>query len=319
MLTREQIEQFHEDGYLAVDRLLDYELDIEPVIEEYQRLLDDLAEQWVAEGRLESAYSDLPFEERLVEVYRAGCDYYQAFDIALPNGNIRADTPIHLGPAVFNLLRSPRLLSAVESLIGGEIYSNPIQHVRIKPPFRLVEKGDVDNALMSATRWHQDNGVALPEADETKMLTCWVAVSEATPENGCLQVLPRSHREGIALHCTVTNQLGIPESMIEQQQAKPVPLNPGGVLFFHPMCKHGSLDNNSDAFRWSFDLRYNPIGEATGRPHFPGFIAQSRANPETELDDHRAWAKLWLDARARLADVEEIKHNRWEKDDPLCA
>ncbi len=319
MLTREQIEQFHEDGYLAVDRLLDYELDIEPVIEEYQRLLDDLAEQWVAEGRLESAFSDLPFEERLVEVYRAGCDYYQAFDIALPNGNIRADTPIHLGPAVFNLLRSPRLLSAVESLIGGEIYSNPIQHVRIKPPLDSVQKEDVDNALVSATRWHQDNGVALPEADETKMLTCWVAVSEATPENGCLQVLPKSHREGIALHCTVTNQLGIPESMIEREQAKPVPLNPGGVLFFHPMCKHGSLDNNSDAFRWSFDLRYNPIGEATGRPHFPGFIAQSRENPESALDDHREWAKLWHDARARLADVEEIKHNRWDKDDPLCA
>ncbi|MCY4064553.1 MAG: phytanoyl-CoA dioxygenase family protein [Chloroflexi bacterium] len=319
MLTSKQIEQFQEDGYLAVDRLLDYELDIEPVIEEYQQLLDELAEQWVAEGRLESAFSDLPFEERLVEVYRAGCDYYQAFDIALPNGNIRADTPIHLGPAVFNLLRSPRLLAAVEALIGGEIFSNPIQHVRIKPPFRLVEKEDVDNALVSATRWHQDNGVALPEADETKMLTCWVAVSEATPENGCLQVLPKSHREGIALHCTVTNQLGIPESMIEQEQAKPVPLNPGGVLFFHPMCKHGSLDNNSDAFRWSFDLRYNPIGEATGRPHFPGFIAQSRANPESALEDYREWAKLWLAARARLAEVEEIKHNRWDKDDPLCA
>ena len=319
MLTREQIEQFHEDGYLAVDRLLDYELDIEPVIAEYQSLLDDLAERWVAEGRLESAYSDLPFEERLVEVYRAGCDYYQAFDIALPNGNVHADTPIHLGQAVFNLLRSPRLLSAVESLIGGEIYSNPIQHVRIKPPFRLVEKADVDNALVSATRWHQDNGVALPEADETRMLTCWVAVSEATPENGCLQVVPRSHREGIALHCTVTNQLGIPDALIEQEQAKPVPLKPGGVLFFHPMCKHGSLDNNSDAFRWSFDLRYNPIGEATGRPHFPGFIAQSRANPESEVDDHREWAKLWLEARARLAGVAEIKTNRWDKDDPLCA
>ena len=137
MLTREQIEQFHEDGYLAVDRLLDYELDIQPVIEEYQQLLDDLCER-VGGGRAPrvQTYRDLPFEERLVEVYRAGCEYYQAFDIALPNGNIKPDTPIHLGPAVFNLLRSPRLLSAVESLIGGEIYSNPIQHVRIKPPSR---------------------------------------------------------------------------------------------------------------------------------------------------------------------------------------
>ena len=85
------------------------------------------------------------------------------------------------------------------------------------------------------------------------------------------------------------------------------------------MCKHGSLENKSDAFRWSFDLRYNPIGQATGRPHFPGFIAQSRQNPQSELDDHREWARLWQEARARLAGVQDIKHNRWDKDDPLCA
>ena len=273
----------------------------------------------MAEGKLEGAFSHLPFEERLVEVYRAGCAYAQAFDIALPNSNINADTPIHNGPAVFNLLRSPRLLAAVESLIGGEIYSNPIQHVRIKPPSRLIKQEDARHALVAATEWHQDNGVALPEADETKMLTAWVAVSEATPENGCLQVVPKSHRQGIAQHCTISNQLGIPDQFIEQDQAKPVPLGPGGVLFFHPMCKHGSLVNNSDAFRWSFDLRYNPIGESTGRPHFPGFIAQSRQNPESELDDHRQWAKLWQEARARLAGVQDIKHNRWNKDDPLCA
>ena len=319
MLTSEQIERFHEDGYLAVDRLLNYEQDIKPVIDEYQRLLDDLCEQWLAEGRLDDTYGELPFEKRLVEVYRAGCDYYQAFDIALPNGNIRADTPIHCGPAVFDLLRSPRLLSAVESLIGGEIYSNPIQHVRIKPPSSTVEKGDEFNALVGVTHWHQDNGVALPEADETKMLTCWVAVSEATPENGCLQVAPKSHREGIALHCTISNQLGIPDVLIEQEQARPVPLKPGGVLFFHPMCKHGSLENQSDAFRWSFDLRYNPIGQATGRPHFPGFVAQSRLDPESALDDHREWERLWHEARAKLADVAEIKSNRWDNDDPLCA
>jgi len=319
MLTTEQIGSFHENGYLAVDRLLDYEEDLVPVIEEYQQLLDELCGQWVAEGRLDDGFSDLPFERRLVEVYRAGCDYYQAFDIALPNGGIHPDTPIHLGPAVFNLLRSPRLLSAVESLIGGEIYSNPIQHVRIKPPARLVKEEDANNAIVSATRWHQDNGVALPEADATQMVTCWVAVSKATPENGCLQVVPKSHRKGIALHCTISNQLGIPEQLIQQEVAIPVPLNPGGVLFFHPMCKHGSLDNMSDAFRWSFDLRYNPIGQATGRPHFPGFVAQSRLNPESEIADYRQWGQLWLDVRARLADIGAIKSNRWTDDDPLCA
>ncbi len=319
MLTEAQIDSFHEDGFLAVDRLLDYDLDIRPVIDEYQALLDDLCEQWLAQGRIAELYADLPFERRLVQVYRAGCSYEREFDIALPNGDIAADTPIHLGPAVFHLLRSPRLLTAVESLIGGEIYSNPIQHVRIKPPASVIAPEDENRALIGRTHWHQDSGVGLPEADDTEMVTCWVAVTKATPENGCLQVVPKSHREGIALHCTTVDQVGIPEALIERERALPVPLNPGGVLFFHPLCKHASMDNNSDAFRWSFDLRYNPIGQPTGRPHFPGFVARSRLNPASELTDHRAWAQRWLDARARLAMASGIKTHRWDSQDPLCA
>ena len=319
MLTEAQVDDFHDNGYLAVDRLLDYELDLKPVIDEYEQLLEDLCEQWVAEGRLPQPFSDLPFERRLVEVYRAGIKYQQAFDIALPNSKVQPDTPIHLGPAVFNMLRSPRLLAAVESLIGGEIYSNPIQHVRIKPPASVIRRDDQDQALIGRTHWHQDNGVSLPEADETRLLTAWVAVSQATAENGCLQVLPKSHREGIALHCSTVDQLGIPAPLIPQDEATPVPLSPGGVLFFHPLCKHASLDNKSDAFRWSFDLRYNPIGQPTGRPHFPGFVARSRANPNSALDDAAAWAQLWLDARARLAQVDGVKTHRWDDQDPLCA
>ena len=44
------------------------------------------------------------------------------------------DTPFWTGPAVFALLRNQAILDAVESLIGPEIYANPVQHVRIKPP-----------------------------------------------------------------------------------------------------------------------------------------------------------------------------------------
>ena len=319
MLTEDQIASFQRDGYLAVDRLLDYELDVKPVIEEYESLLDDLCQQWLRQGLLKESYDWLPFEKRLVEVYRAGCKYEQAMDIALPNSSIYPEMPVHLGPAVFNLLRSPRLLAAVESLIGGEIYSNPIQHVRIKPPMAVLTNRDVNRALVGRTHWHQDNGVALPEADDTQMVTCWVAITEATPENGCLQVVPNSHRQGMALHCSRIDQLGIPDELIEQELAIPVPLNPGGVLFFHPLCKHASMDNTSDAFRWSFDIRYNPVGQPCGRPHFPGFIAQSRINPASVLDDPQEWARLWLDARARLSQVDGVKSHRWDSADPLCA
>ena len=93
----------------------------------------------------------------------------------------------------------------------------------------------------------------------------------------------------------------------------------GGVLFFHHLTKHASLANTSDGIRWSFDLRYNPIGQPTGRSYFPGFIARSRKNPETELRDPAEWARRWHDARHTLATEDMGSFNRWSADSPACA
>ncbi len=79
------------------------------------------------------------------------------------------------------------------------------------------------------------------------------------------------------------------------------------------------LQHVSDAIRWSFDLRYNPIGQPTGRPIFPDWVARSRAHPESELRDPAAWARLWLDARDRLAGKGKQTTNRWGAEPPVCA
>ena len=52
----------------------------------------------------------------------------------------------------------------VEQFIGPEILSNPIQHVRIKPP-ELLLPAEFQGTLAGQTDWHQDQGVALPEVD----------------------------------------------------------------------------------------------------------------------------------------------------------
>ena len=69
----------------------------------------------------------------------------------------------------------------------------------------------------------------------------------------------------------------------------------------HRLTMHASLSNHSQDVRWSFDLRYNPIGQPTGRGHFPGFVARSRQNPASELRDPAEWARLWHECRDRLA------------------
>ena len=82
---------------------------------------------------------------------------------------------------------------------------------------------------------------------------------------------------------------------------------------------HASHSNNSENIRWSFDLRYNPIGQPTGRGAFPGFIARSRQNPASELHDPAAWDQLWADARYKLATEGMGKFNRWTTENPVCA
>ncbi len=322
-LSADRLARFAEEGYLVVENLLDQELDIRPVVQEYQELLDRLVERSYAQGKLTSTYRDLPFDQRLTRVMKeSGEPYHMYMDISLPLGDIKADSPIHLGPAVFNLLTSPRLLDAVESLIGPEIYVNPVQHVRIKPPERLLD-GQYRYSLAGSTPWHQDQGVVLEEADESDILTVWMAITDATIQNGCLLVVPGSHTGGLVPHCPVTKAgvraTHIAESYQRTEEAIPLPMKSGSVLFLNRRTMHASLANESDSIRWSYDLRYNPIGQPTGRPGFPGFVARSRSHPETEVHDHRVWANLWLQARATRAGVGHPAYHRWQSDSPDCA
>jgi phytanoyl-CoA hydroxylase len=318
------LQRFEEEGYLAVENVLDPTLDLDPVVREYEALLDSEIARWHAEGKIPSLYDDLPFVQRLAAfLSAAGKGAYQAFDISLPLRSATEETPIHLGPAVFAMLTSPRLIDVVEQLIGPEVLSNPIQHVRIKPPEAMLP-ADFKGGLVGQTDWHQDQGVALPEVDETNMLTVWLAITDATEENGCLCVVPRSHQKGLATHCPASPGsarigLHIPDS-VRGPAYTPVPLKRGGALFLHRQTMHASLRNLSQGARWSFDLRYQPVGQPTGRPWFPDFVVRSERDPSSELRDWRVWADKWRQARTRLATSGGVdKTNRWDGSQAVCA
>lgn len=171
---------------------------------------------------------------------------------------------------------------------------------------------------LGKTPVHQDNGVVLPEADNTQMLTVWFPLMDATVENGCLCVWPHSHRRGLLDHCPSIRGLAVPGKLL-QGKAVPMPMKKGDVLLMDKLTLHASYSNTSDHIRWSFDLRYNPVGQATGRPAFPGFVARSRKQPETELREAAEWEALWRNARDQLAAMEMEKFNRWSADSPVCA
>lgn len=322
-LSTDQLQQFEKDGYLVVEGLIDPVEVLDPLIEEYAEVLDRLATDLHRSGRIGDTYSDLSFSDRFIQIERETNETNaQFFDFSLPQSGITHHTPMWLGPRVFQALVHPPLLDAVESVIGPEIYSNPVQHIRIKSPEHIGARDPVTGATkMGATNWHQDNGVVLPVADETDMLTVWFSLDDALVEHGCLQVVPGSHRAGLLTHCPAgPGGLEIPERVASRATARPLPMRRGDALFLHKRLVHGSLSNTSDRIRWSFDLRYNPIGQETGRGVFPGFVARSRRDPSSELRSHEAWAASWYRARAELAAAEySAPFNRWSADAPACA
>lgn len=315
-LTAAQIEEFDRCGYLVVPDVIPPAI-MKAVKAEYETLLDRLYAGWVAADRVTIAPETLDFWGKLLTAYRAGCDYFQPMDISLPGDQIKTDTPFHFGPAVFDLLTAEPLLDIVEQLIGPELTSNPIQHVRIKPPATQLAAEEI-RAHITATDWHQDRGVTHAEADQTDMITVWIAMTDATAENGCLQVRPQETGQQMLPHCPRT-QTGIAHGFIDEDAGVPLPVKSGGVVLFHPLTPHASLPNRTDGFRWSFDIRFNKTGQPTGRAHFPHFIARSRANPASELRDWRLWKQMWEDARTRLSDAPHIDIHRWTSDAPFCA
>ncbi|SHI06077.1 phytanoyl-CoA dioxygenase family protein [Marivita hallyeonensis] len=312
-LSADQIISFERDGVLVVEDVLPPDM-LNAVKAEYTNLLDEMYDAWHAEGRVPPP-GDMDFFQKLLVAYDAGCEWFQPMDITLPGSKIEADTPFHIGPEVFNMLTCPQLLDMVEDLIGPEITSNPIQHVRLKPPSRTLRTTETTAHIM-ATDWHQDRAVAHEDGDHTKMVTVWLAITDATLDNGCLQVIPGKPQ--MYPHCP-KRQTSIADGFIDESKAQPLPVKAGGAVIFHPLTPHAALDNTTDGFRWSFDIRYNVTGQPTGRAHFPDFVARSRENPNSELRDWRAYKQMWLDARTNLVPKPHIPIHRWTSDSPACA
>ena len=304
MLSSDQLDLFQRNGYLVVEQVLD-DSDLVPLEREYAALLDDMAKRLYEQGEIDSAYAELDFAERFAKVVAQYPECIDQMNISLPldNGDIDADHyRAHTGPAVFELLRNPRVLDVVESVIGPEIASSPVQQMRIKPPLAKLVEDNVAHSGVGNTTWHQDTVAVLDEADDTNQVTVWIAVTDADEENGCLVSIPGSHLEGAHRHVPgeIPREPTVPADIIRGRKGNALPVGRGGIIIFHKQNIHCSKPNRSDRLRWSLDLRYHPVGQASGRPAFPGFVARSRANPDTELKDPVRWDRMWQDARMSI-------------------
>ena len=317
MLNDTQKQHFATKGYLVVEDLVDPNL-LGRLRAEYAELVDDLYADWYRKGLVDAAPEGLGFWDKLNQGYANQLDVHQPLTICLPHGDVRSDSCMHMGPAIFDLIRHDRILDLVEDLIGPEITASPIQHVRIKPP-QGSARSDELRAHVVATDWHQDKGVTLAEADDTTMVTVWVAITDATLENGCLQVAGTGPTQDLLPHCCRKQVAIVDEHLPKAEDVVPTPVNAGGAVIFHPLTPHCSRPNVSDEYRWSFDLRYNITGQATGRSQFPEIVVRSPSAPDQITSDWRVLKAKWDETRAVLGAAPYKPQHRWDVSNPYCA
>lgn len=273
-LTTSQVDRFHEEGYLQVDGLLRQE-DLNPVIWEFEGIIDRRARELFAEGHLTETHESESFEHRI------GLLAEQHHPIARDLGINRV-----LGCAMYNLITHPSLLDALEALLGSEILCHPTQVVR--PRIRDRDYSEDQRRTTDLTPWHQDSGFLRPEADETLIVTAWIPFTRADEENGCLQVIPGSHKHGLCRH----EDNHIPKDALPPGVPRVLPIDPGGVIFFSNLCCHAGVPHTSPRVRWSIDVRYQNPALPTGHPYFSGFIARSRQAPD-RVPNYAQWVSHW--------------------------
>jgi ectoine hydroxylase len=155
------------------------------------------------------------------------------------------------GDAIYGMFaRCRRLADAAEQILEDEAY-----HYHSKMIMKDARTG-------GAWAWHQDygywyqNGVLSP-----KLVSVMVAVDPATRENGCLQVLRRSHTYGRIDHILTGDQAGADMERVEQiatrEELVYCEMAPGDALFLHSNLLHRSDQNRSEHPRWTLICCYN--------------------------------------------------------------
>jgi phytanoyl-CoA hydroxylase len=104
--------------------------------------------------------------------------------------------------------------------------------------------------------WHQDNGYTYIEPQA--YLTCWIALNDATVDNGCPWVIPGGHLRGTLAHRL--SKLGYVCREEDGPDALAVPVREGSVVVFSSLMPHRTGPNVTAGVRKSYILQYAPDG-----------------------------------------------------------
>ncbi len=227
-VTDAHVAQFHEQGFLIVENAFTAQ-EVQVALDGLFHLLSGEVEEFngVQYERASAgvAIEDLPLEEKQ--------DYVRKF-MSFVDYDERLNALAH----------HPLLLALVERLIGEA----PVlfQSMALLKPPRLGRDKP----------WHQDHAYFQLELD-AKVVGCWIALDEATVENGCMIIAPGSHLKGPVVHFR-RRDWQICDTDVDTTGSVAVPLKPGGLLIFQSLLHHGTPPNTTGSRRRALQFHYRP-------------------------------------------------------------
>lgn len=146
-----------------------------------------------------------------------------------------------------NLSHHRKLIGIVERIMGEK----PVMFqdmALLKPPRMGREKP-----------WHQDHAY-FDFPLNTRVVGVWIALDEATLENGCMRVLAGQHNAGPVVHFKRRDWQICDTEVKGKQGVVAAPLKPGGLLLFDGLLPHGTPHNNSPLRRRALQFHYRNAG-----------------------------------------------------------
>lgn len=231
-LSADEIEQFREQGYLIVRGLIP-----EPV------------RKSMVAVTLAGLANEIPPVEFEADVHYPGAPE----SLAVEGGRTvrRLKQAYSRDPVFGEFMCSEPLARRLQQLFAGQRVVMPLAHhncVMTKQP-----------RFSSDTLWHQD--IRYWSYSRPELISVWLALGTESPENGCLWVLPGSHRmtfrpEQFDGDLFFRTDLAENQELIATQI--PVELQPGDVLFFHSLTFHAASKNFTNQPKFSAVFTFRP-------------------------------------------------------------
>jgi phytanoyl-CoA hydroxylase len=224
-LSDAQFEQYQRDGYVVVEGCLDGAT-VEAVTERI--------DSYVRGERAVSGF-DRMLEPDAQEWAVGDADPVRKFEGL---GMVREDD------AFAALVDDDDIVDVVQQLQGPNL-SLLRSAAMLKPP-----------RVGSAKKFHQD--AAYYPIHPMDHVTVWIALDQPTEENGCMQVVPGAHKDGLLGHEAIEydTDITIAEADYGPEDTVSLPMEPGDVLFQHCLLPHYTAPNETDDWRRAFIASY---------------------------------------------------------------